>query len=185
MTRSRVGLSWCLAVLSIWAVRLGAQEAVIVGGHVSAAGNPVQGATVRIPALGLSSTTSSEGRYSLVVPSTKVRGQTVDLVARHVRYNIESTPITLTGGSVVKDFELTPAGEPRAEARGSAAEPADVQPVVAARGISARAVVDSTAFEEAAGPIYVISGLAGRVAGVVVTTPSTMGGSAPIVVRGY
>lgn len=185
MTRSRVGLSWCLAVLSIWAVRLGAQEAVIVGGHVSAAGNPVQGATVRIPALGLSSTTSSEGRYSLVVPSTKVRGQTVDLVARHVRYNIESTPITLTGGSVVKDFELTPAGEPRAEARGSAAVPADVQPVVAARGISARAVVDSTAFEEAAGPIDLISGLAGRVAGVVVTTPSTMGGSAPIVVRGY
>lgn len=31
----------------------------------------------------------------------------------------------------------------------------------------------------------VVSGLAGRIAGVIVTTPSTMGGSAPIVVRGY
>src|SRR3954451_23054850 len=119
MTRTRVGFSWCLVVLSISAARLGAQEAVIIGGHVSSGGNPVQGATVRIPALGLSSSTSAEGRYSLVVPSTKVRGQTVDLVARHVRYNIEATPITLTGGSVVKDFDLTPAGEPRADTRGT------------------------------------------------------------------
>src|SRR3954447_7107636 len=126
MTRTRVGFSWCWVALSISAARLAAQEAVIIGGHVSAAGNPVQGATVRIPALGLSSTTSSEGRYSLVVPSTRVRGQTVDLVARHVRYNIEAAPITLTGGSVIKDFELTPAGEPRAVGRGTIAVPADV-----------------------------------------------------------
>ena len=153
-----------------------------LGGRQSGAG-----ATVRIPSLGLSTTTSSEGRYSLIVPSTRVRGQTVDLVARHVRYNIESTPITLTGGSLIKDFELTPAGEPRADVRGAAAPtaaPADVQPV-GARIVLARAIVDSTAYEEAAGPIDVVSGLAGRVAGVIVTTPSTMGGSAPIVVRGY
>lgn len=121
MTRTRVGFSWCLAALSISAARVSAQEAVTISGHVSATGNPVQGATVRIPALGLSSTTTSEGRYSLIVPSSKVRGQTVDLVARHVRYNIETTPVTLTGASLVKDFELTPAGEPRAEDRASSA----------------------------------------------------------------
>ena len=183
MTRSR-GLSWCLVALSISAARVTAQEAVIIGGHVSAAGNPVQGATVRIPALGLSSTTTSEGRYSLIVPSIRVRGQTVDLVARHVRYNIESTPITLTGGSLIKDFELTPAGDPRAEARGTNAGPVDVRPV-ASRVALTRTVVDSTAYDEAAGPVDVVSGLAGRIAGVIVTTPSTMGGSAPIVVRGY
>jgi TonB-dependent SusC/RagA subfamily outer membrane receptor len=186
MTRTRVGFSWCLAALSISAARVAAQEAVTIGGHVSAAGNPVQGATVRIPALGLSSTTTSEGRYSLIVPSSKVRGQTVDLVARHVRYNIESTPITLTGGALVKDFELRPAGEPRADTRGagSAAGPTDVQPVIA-RLLPVRRVVDSSAYDEAAGPVDVVSGLAGRLAGVIVTTPSTMGGSAPIVVRGY
>src|SRR4029079_29376 len=103
MTRTRVGFSWCLAALSIPVARVAAQEAVTIGGHVSAGGNPVPGGTPRIPALGLSSTTSSEGRYSLIVPSSKVRGQTVDLVARHVRYNIESTPIALTGGSLIKD----------------------------------------------------------------------------------
>ena len=185
MTRTRVRFSWWLVAISIPAASLAAQEAVTIGGHVSAAGNPVQGATVRIPALGLSSTTTSEGRYSLIVPSTKVRGQTVDLVARHVRYNIESTPITLTGGSLVKDFELTPAGEPRADARPvSAAASADVQPV-GVRVTVTPASVDSTAYDEAAGPVDVISGLAGRVAGVVVTTPATMGGSAPIVIRGY
>jgi TonB-dependent SusC/RagA subfamily outer membrane receptor len=180
----RVGFSWCLAALSISAARLAAQEAVTIGGHVSAGGIPVQGATVRIPALGLSSTTTSEGRYSLIVPSSRVRGQTVDLVARHVRYNIESTPITLTGGSLIKDFELTPAGEPRADTRATVAAPTDVQPIVT-RVVAARAVVDSSAYEEAAGPVDAVSGLAGRVAGVIVTTSSTMGGSAPIVVRGY
>jgi len=184
MTRMRVGFSWCLAALSISAARLAAQEAVTIGGHVSAGGIPVQGATVRIPALGLSSTTTSEGRYSLIVPSSRVRGQTVDLVARHVRYNIESTPITLTGGSLIKDFELTPAGEPRADTRATVAAPTDVQPIVT-RVVAARAVVDSSAYEEAAGPVDAVSGLAGRVAGVIVTTSSTMGGSAPIVVRGY
>lgn len=184
MTRTRLRLSWCLAVLSLRVVSLAAQEAVTIGGHISAGGNPVQGATVRIPALGLSATTTSEGRYSLIVPSAKVRGQTVDLVARHVRFNVESTPITLTGGSLVKDFELTPAGEPRADGRATTSSPVEVQPIVT-RIVSSRAAVDSTAFDEAAGPIDVISGLAGRVAGVNVTTPSTMGGSAPIVVRGY
>src|SRR5690349_4706209 len=165
MTRTRVGFS-CLVALSISAARVVAQEAVIIGGHVSAAGSPVQGATVRIPALGLTSTTTSEGRYSLIVPSSKVRGQTVDLIARHVRYNVETTPITLTGGSVVKDFELSPAGEPRAEGRGGGATavPAEVQPV-ATRLAPTRDVVDSTAYEEAAGPVDVISGLAGRIAG--------------------
>ena len=184
MTRTRVGFSWCLAALSISAARVAAQEAVTIGGHVSAAGNPVQGATVRIPSLGLSSTTTSEGRYNLIVPSSKVRGQTVDLVARHVRYNVETTPITLTGGSLTKDFELSPAGEPRADTRGAPVPPTDVQPVIA-RVAPLRAFVDSTAYEEAAGPVDVVSGLAGRIAGVIVTTPSTMGGSAPIVVRGY
>jgi len=52
MTRTRVGFSWCLAALSIPVARVAAQEAVTIGGHVSAGGNPVQGATVRIPALG-------------------------------------------------------------------------------------------------------------------------------------
>ncbi|HWJ15508.1 MAG TPA: TonB-dependent receptor plug domain-containing protein [Gemmatimonadaceae bacterium] len=179
MTRTRVGLSLCVVALSISAARASAQESVTIGGHVSAAGNPVQGATVRIPALGLSSTTTSEGRYSLIVPSAKVRGQTVDLVARHVRYNIETTPVTLTGGSLIKDFELSPVGTPRADAG-----PTEVQPVVA-RVVPTRAAVDSSAYEEAAGPVDVVSGLAGRIAGVIVTTPSTMGGSAPIVVRGY
>jgi len=170
MTRTRVGLSLCVVALSISAARASAQESVTIGGHVSAAGNPVQGATVRIPALGLSSTTTSEGRYSLIVPSAKVRGQTVDLVARHVRYNIETTPVTLTGGSLIKDFELSPVGTPRADA-----SPTEVQPVVA-RVVPTRAAVDSSAYEEAAGPVDVVSGLAGRIAGVIVTTPSTMGG---------
>jgi TonB-dependent SusC/RagA subfamily outer membrane receptor len=187
LTRSR-GLSFCAAILLAAPLSPAvAQEAVTIDGHVSAAGQPVQGAIVRIPALGLSSTTSSEGRYSLIVPSTKVRGQTVNLEARHVRYNVESTPITLMGGSLQKDFELSPAGEPRAAATGasSSSGPVDVQPVATPRAAVRAEIVDSSAFEETAGPVDFVSALAGRVAGLNVTSAQTLGGSAPIVLRGY
>jgi TonB-dependent SusC/RagA subfamily outer membrane receptor len=186
MIRSR-GLSLCAVILfAIPPLSAAAQEPVTIDGHVSSAGRPVQGATVRIPSLGIHSTTSSEGRYSLIVPSTKVRGQTVSLEARHVRYNIESTPITLNGGSIAKDFELTPAGEPRrVVATAAPAGPIDVQPVVAARSAIRGDIVDSSAFEEAAGPVDFVSALAGRVVGLNITSAQTMGGSAPIVLRGY
>src|SRR4029079_3140801 len=158
MTRTRVGFSWCLAALSIPVARVAAQEAVTIGGHVSAGGNPLQRAAVRIPALGLSATASSEGRYSLIVPSSKVRGQTVDLVARHVRYNIETTPVTLQGGSLLKDFQPRPVVTPRADAG-----PTEAQPVVA-RVVPTRAAVDSSAYEEAAGAVGGGRGAARRTA---------------------
>lgn len=164
---------------------LGAQEAVTISGHVSAADQPVQGATVRIQELRLSTTTSAEGRYTLIVPSSRVRGQTVTLVARHVRYNPASAHIQLVGGSVDKDFQLVPATEtqPRAaDAATISVEPA-AGPAVAE--VSTRSTVDSTAFDELAGPTDFVSALAGRVAGLQVTSATTLGGSAPVVLRGY
>jgi TonB-dependent SusC/RagA subfamily outer membrane receptor len=164
---------------------LGAQDAVTISGHVSAADHPIQGATVRIQELRLSTTTSAEGRYTLIVPSSRVRGQTVTLVARHVRYNPVSARIQLVGGSVDKDFQLVPVSEaqPRAaDAATISSEPATA-PVVAE--VSSRSTVDSTAFDELAGPTDFVSALAGRVAGLNVTSAAAPGGSAPIVLRGY
>ena len=172
-----------LMTLAATAVR--AQEAVTISGHVSAGDRPVQGASVRIQELRLSTTTSPEGRYTLIVPSSRVRGQTVTLIARHVRFNTESIRISLVGGSLQRDFQLQPVGEsqPRAaEAATIASEP------VAAPSVSAapsQSVVDSTAFDEIAGPTDFVSALAGRIAGLNVTSASTLGGSAPIVLRGY
>lgn len=173
-------------LVTLAAGAIGAQEAVTISGHVSAADRPVQGASVRIEELRLSTTTSAEGRYTLIVPSSRVRGQTVTLIARHVRYNPESVRISLTGGALQKDFQLLPVGESQPRAAEAATIPA--QPVTApAVGAvsSTQPVVDSTAFDELAGPTDFVSALAGRVAGLNVTTASTLGGSAPVVLRGY
>jgi TonB-dependent SusC/RagA subfamily outer membrane receptor len=171
--------------MTLMAGAAGAQEAVTISGHVSAADQPVQGATVRIQELRLSTTTNAEGRYTLIVPSSRVRGQTVTLVARHVRYNPESARIQLVGGSVEKDFQLVPA----TEAQPRAAEAATIAPEpttgAAAGELSSASTVDSTAFDELAGPTDFVSALAGRVAGLSVTSASTLGGSAPVVLRGY
>ena len=172
-------------LVSLAASALGAQEAVTISGHVSAADHPVQGATVRIQELRLSTTTSAEGRYTLIVPSSHVRGQTVTLIARHVRYNPASARIQLVGGSVDKDFQLVPASEtqPRAAEAATIADEPTVGPAVG--DVSTQSSVDSTAFDELAGPVDFVSALAGRVAGLSVTAASTLGGSAPIVLRGY
>jgi hypothetical protein len=156
-----------------------AQEAVTVSGHVSAGGRPVQGATVRIQELNIGSTTDVEGRYSFIVPSSRVRGQTVTITARYVRFSPTSFSIVLVGGSLVKDFELLPIGEGRAA---NVSEAAPSNPIVV---VAREPTLDSTVFDEVAGPIDLPAALAGRVVGLNVTTNATLGGSVPIVLRGY
>jgi TonB-dependent SusC/RagA subfamily outer membrane receptor len=170
---------------------LAAQEAVTVSGHVSADNHPIQGATVRIQELNLGSSTDAEGRYSFIVPSSRVRGQTVTLTARYVRYSPSSVPITLVGGSLAKDFELVPPGERQPQAA-SPAPAGSAGPVVLVGSPSGPIVsplverkVDSTAFDEIAGPVDLVGALAGRVVGLHVTSAVTAGASEPIVLRGY
>lgn len=193
MTSNR-GCSFARAalVVALFPVALVAQEAVTVSGHVSADNHPIQGATVRIQELNLGGSTDAEGRYSFIVPSSQVRGQAVTLTARYVRYSPSSVKITLVGGSLTQDFSLVPPGERQpqtalppqvvAGARaGSAASPT-VSPVVAA---VVQPTLDSTAFDEIAGPVDLAGALAGRVVGLHVTSAGTLGGSEPVVLRGY
>src|SRR6266567_4360570 len=80
-----------------------AQEAVTVTGHVSANDRPVQGASVRIAQLNIGATTDADGRYSFIVPSSRVRGQTVTITARQLRFDAQSAEVMLTGGPLVQD----------------------------------------------------------------------------------
>src|SRR5438477_8174461 len=140
-------------VLGLFPVAVAAQEAVTVSGHVSADNHPIQGATVRIQELNLGGSTDAEGRYSFIVPSSRVRGQTVTLTARYVRYSPESVQITLVGGSLARDFTLVPPGDRRPQpvqpqgaspTRAGAPTSGSSAPVVAA---VARPTADSTAFD--------------------------------------
>jgi outer membrane receptor protein involved in Fe transport len=164
-----------------------AQDVVTISGHVSSNSFPLQNASVRIGEFDVGGTTDADGRYSFIVPSSRVRGQKVSMVARHARYVSKSVDIVLAGGALVQDFELQPIGTAGSRESASIASAEPTRLPTSAPSIAslwARHVVDSSDFEEAAGPYGLPAALAGRLAGVVVTSSSTFGGSSSIVMRG-
>jgi TonB-dependent SusC/RagA subfamily outer membrane receptor len=149
---------------------------------------PLEAASVRIVSLDVGGLTDRDGRYSFIVPSSRVRGQRVTITARHVRYTTQTAEVTLTGGSLVRDFNLPPVGAGQSTA---AANPGDLPATSPASSTSAptiipaeRSLIDSTAFADAPGPVDLPGMLAGRIAGVVVTSSAGVGGSSPVIIRG-
>ena len=192
-----------LLLLSI-AGRGGAQEAVTLTGYVASARTPLRGASVRVEELGLEATTDAQGRYSLIVPSTRVRGQEVTITARYLRYRPQSASARLVGGALVQDFDLRPATDSPTEPvrrvpgadvtppASAARPPADATPspvrLDATRARSAGdgrlRTVGASAFTDLAGAADLSSALAGRLAGVEVNSSSALGGTSAITVRG-
>lgn len=185
----RRSLLSCAILVGAVSTKSAGQEAVTVSGHVSSGNVPLAGASVRIINLDVGSVTDNDGRYSFIVPSSRVRGQRATITARHVRFTTQTAEVTLTGGSLVRDFNLPPvgAGQPSAGAANPGDAPA-AAPVSSARAPSIIAVeptvVDSSAFADAPGPIDLQTALAGRIAGVVVTSAASIGGSSPVIIRG-
>ena len=87
--------------------QLRAQQAVTISGRVTnEAGAPLSLASVYIETLGLGTQTAEDGRYQLVVPAARVRGQQVSLGVRAIGFRNTSTLITLSGGAISQDFTL-------------------------------------------------------------------------------
>jgi TonB-linked SusC/RagA family outer membrane protein len=94
------------SVLSLprWAA---AQQPVTITGDVTSdVGAPLTDASVFIQSMNLSTTTRGDGRYTIVIPSRLVAGQTVTLAVRMVGYTSASAQITLTGGTITQPFKL-------------------------------------------------------------------------------
>jgi hypothetical protein len=159
-------------MLSIAAVaRLQGQEAVTIAGYVTGQGQPLRGASVRITELNLGATTDVNGRYSLIVPSSRVRGQTVTLTARATRFQPGSVSIQLVGGSLNQNFEL---------ASSRTAEPTLGRPLPSREVVSADRA-DSAALGSG---FDLTTGLTGRFPGLHVLTATSRGGSALLLSRG-
>ena len=204
MRRLRSLAASSLILLVSLAARGGAQEAVTLTGRVSAARTPLRGASVRVEELGMEATTDAQGRYSLIIPSTRVRGQAVTITARYLRYRPQSASARLVGGALVQDFELrsaadAPAETPRTLSPSDTARPApgSTRPVssqlsplrddvtrLRARETSRLYTLGPAAFVDLAGAVDLPSALAGRLAGVEVRTSSALGGTTAITVRG-
>ncbi len=202
MRRARALVRQSLLMLVSVAASAAAQGAVTVTGHVSAASMPVRGASVRIEELKLGATSDAEGRFSFIIPSARVKGQTVPLVASHPRFRSKSINVVLVEGSIEQDFDLslpgadTPArvDQPRVTDTGAdTPSPVAVAPSLPASRSSGYVPfvplptapsIDSTALTELAGPIDFATALAGRFAALDVRSASTLGGTSAMLVRG-
>lgn len=89
------------------AATLSAQNAATVTGRItSEGGQSLFGANIGIEALAIQVGTNEEGRYTIVVPGARVRGQQVVLRVRSFGFVPQTKSITLEGGSQSHDFVL-------------------------------------------------------------------------------
>ena len=95
------------AILTAPAAR--AQDAINVTGKVTTAadGLALPGATVTIPALKLTAETAADGTYSIIVPASDAKGQTVEVRVIYFGLQTQSANVVLAGGApIVRDFGL-------------------------------------------------------------------------------
>jgi TonB-linked SusC/RagA family outer membrane protein len=95
-----------LAVLVLYSSAAAAQTAVFSGRVTSTAGQPLGGASVGIPELGVGGIADSAGRYTFTVDVGNRAGRQVNVTARYIGYKPKRLPVTLTAGRIAHDFSL-------------------------------------------------------------------------------
>ena len=156
-------------------------QGTTVSGRVTTEGNtPVAGATVSIPSMSLGALTDGEGRYSFVVPAARATGQQVLLTARRLGFQPRSVTITLAGASVSQDLLLASAAT---QLEGVVVTALGIEKEKKSLGV-AQQTIDSTSLTNNARSTNLVSSLSGKVAGIAVTSATTQGGSARVVIRG-
>ena len=166
-----VGLALAAAPLSAQA-----QQAILTGKVTTAAGAPLNVATVFIPELNIGAGVSNDGTFTLVIPATRVRGQSITLRARAIGFKPASNSITLSPGNQTFNFEL-------------AADPTNLSAVVVT-GVSGateqkRLPFAVTSIKVSDLPVPASNPLAqlqGRVPGANIVSSSGRPGSAPAVI---
>lgn len=159
-----------------------AQQATTFSGRVATEANtPLAGASVSISALRMGGNTDSAGRYSFIIPAGRLQaGAPVTLTARRIGYAAKSVTVTPSGATVTQDFTLTPAAT---QIEGLVVTALGIEKEKKALGV-AQQTLDSTALTDNARTTNIVSALSGKIAGINVTSASTQGGSARIVIRG-
>ncbi len=102
-------LPFALAVVALTLLRAPsahAQAATLSGRITSESGQPLENANVFITEMNISVAANAQGRYTIVIPAERVRGQTVVLRARGIGHLAQQRPVTLRAGAQTFDFEL-------------------------------------------------------------------------------
>src|SRR5512146_2981473 len=96
---SRVlALPLALFVSTIAASAASAQAVVFTGRVTAQGGQPLAGASVAIPEIGVGAVATAEGRYSFTVADSRLRGRTVNVIARYLGYKPKRLPVTNPSG---------------------------------------------------------------------------------------
>jgi TonB-linked SusC/RagA family outer membrane protein len=173
--RARTAVTALGAVLLLSSVAA-AQNAVVTGRVTSNAGQPLGGANVAIPELGVGSIADANGHYNFTVSVASRTGQQVNIVARYIGYKPKRLPVTLSAGQVQHDFvldrdilnleEVVVTGT--SEATSQKKTPFSV------------AVVDNTQIKEVPSPTP-LGGIEGKVPGASVISSSGQPGTEPAI----
>lgn len=95
-----------VVLLAAAAPRALAQNATITGSITSESGQPIENANAYITEMNVSVATNAQGRYSMLIPAERVRGQQVTLRARAIGHLMQMRSIILRAGPQTFDFEL-------------------------------------------------------------------------------
>jgi TonB-linked SusC/RagA family outer membrane protein len=157
------------------------QDARFTGRVTNAAAVPVPGVSVGINVLGVGAITSSDGRYSFIVPAGRVQGQTVALTARLIGYTALVRQVVVRSGVNSENFTLVTnalrLNEVVVTGAGTATTKEKLGNVIN--------TVDSSLITRS-NESNVVSALAGKAPNVEVHTQSgEPGSSASIRIRGY
>ena len=83
-----------------------AQAATLAGRITSESGQPLENANAFITELNISVAANEQGRYSIVIPAERVRGQTIVLRVRAIGHLAQTKELNLRAGTQTNDFEL-------------------------------------------------------------------------------
>jgi TonB-linked SusC/RagA family outer membrane protein len=178
-------LRWLFATLVAVALipsTLLAQAATLTGRVTDEGGVGLSGATVAIPALNIGTLTRPDGAYVLIVPAGRFQeGQSVQVRAQQVGYQVLTESVTLVPGTITQNFQLI-------------LDPLRLQEVVATgvaglvaraeRLGTARATVDERMIERSSEP-NVITALAAKTPNLITTNSGGEPGAATAIrIRG-
>ena len=178
--RSSIG---AVALLLCTVATLSAQSGATISGRVTnEQGVGLPGATVLIQGTTIGTHTDDQGRYTIVVPSSRANGQSSVLLARTIGYAARTVPVTIaSGATLTQDFSLV-------------VNPLNLDVVVVTgagtsttreRLTTTINSVDSAALNRSANPQNIVSALAAQAPNVEVRTQSgEPGSSASIKIRG-
>jgi TonB-dependent SusC/RagA subfamily outer membrane receptor len=113
MNHSRLGSLFLGGATLVWltvaSAPLAAQNAAVISGRVvSERGDPLGGATVVVTNTNYGATTAPNGTFSITIPASGARGQTVALTARFLGYKPSVRQVQVNLGTQEQNFTLEP-----------------------------------------------------------------------------